>query len=109
MTETLQVLGQLNPPASTLTPLYTCGSALGAAASSISVCNQDIVPVLFNVSVAVGGAADTPAQYLYYQLSLDTNDTFIATVGITLALNDVVRVWASSANVSFQLFGVQVS
>jgi branched-subunit amino acid ABC-type transport system permease component len=110
MTETLKVLGQSLPAANTLTPIYTCGSAFGATCSSITICNQSSsVTAFFNVSVAIGGAADTPAQYIYYQLILDPLDTFIATIGFTLAQTDVVRVLASTASVSFSLFGCELS
>jgi len=110
MTETLKVLAQANPTASTITALYTCGSALGAAATSITVCNQSSnVTAYFNISVAPGGAVDAPKQYIYYQLILDPYDTFIATIGFTLSNTDVVRVFASTANLSFSLFGCEVS
>jgi hypothetical protein len=108
MTETLRVLGQSNPPASTLTPLYTCG-VIAAAVSSITVCNQDVVNATFNVSIAVGGAADAPQQYLYYQLQITPSDTFTATLGLTLANSDQVRVFSTSANMSFQIFGSEIS
>ncbi len=110
MTESLKVLGQSNPAANTLTPIYTCGSGLGATCSSITICNQSPnTTAYFNVSVAVGGAADNPAQYIYYQLPIDPYDTFIATIGFTLAQNDVVRVFATTGNISFSLFGCELS
>ena len=110
MTETLKVLGQSNPSANTLTIIYTCGSALGATASSITICNQSsTVTAYFNISIAVGGAADNPLQYVYYQLAIDPLDTFIATVGFTFGQGDVVRVFASTGNVSFGLYGAELS
>ena len=109
-TETLKVLAQGNPSASALTPLYTCSSALGATATSITICNQSTnTTAFFNVSIAVGGAVDSPQQYVYYQLILDPTDTFIATIGFTLAQNDVVRVYSTTANLSFNLFGCELS
>jgi hypothetical protein len=110
MTEALKVLGQSFPAANTLTPIYTCGSTLGSTCSSITICNQSpTVTAYFNVSVAIGGSADTPAQYVYYQLPIDPYDTFIATIGFTLAENDVVRVLSTTGTVSFSLFGCELS
>ena len=110
MAETLKVLGQAFPLANTITALYTCGSTYGATASSITICNQNLsTSSFFNVSIAIGGAADSPQQYLYYQLPIDGGDTFIATIGITIGQNDVVRVYANNANLSFQLFGAELS
>jgi hypothetical protein len=44
-------------------------------------------------------------MYLYYDVTLAGNDTFIATIGITLATTDVVSVYATLATLSFNLFG----
>ena len=108
--EALQVLGQVAPAATTLTALYTVPSSTAASISSIIVCNQNSSGTgAFRVSIAVGGAADDPKQYIYYDLPLISNDTFIATVGISLAAGDIVRVQASSANFSFSVYGVQVA
>ena len=109
MTNTYQVLGQSNPTANVLTTLYITPAATSTTVSSITVCNQAGTFANFSVSVAVAGAADNAKQYVYYQLVIDGNDTFIATVGFTLAATAVVRVEASSSNISFCLFGVQVT
>jgi hypothetical protein len=37
------------------------------------------------------------------------NDTFIATIGVTLATTDKVKVYATTANLTFQLFGSEIS
>lgn len=108
MTEILQVLGQLVPSANTLTPLYTVPGGISASVSSVIICNQTSSSILFRISVAVNGEADDPKQYLYFDLPLENNDTFIATVGISLASGDIVRVQSDTANVSFNIFGVEV-
>ena len=46
---------------------------------------------------------------MYYDLDIASYDTFVSTIGISLAKTDVVRVYASTTNMSFQLFGVEVS
>jgi ribosomal protein S2 len=102
-----KVLGQSNPLAATLTDIYTVPAAKYAVVSSIVVCNRSATPTAFRVTVAVAGAVDGNAQYLYYDLSIPGNDTFIATVGITLAATDVVRVRATLATLSFSLFGTE--
>ncbi len=109
MTDTLLVLGQDYPNANVLTTLYTVPSSTSTTVSSITICNQSSGSANFSVSVAPSGAADTPSQYIYFQLYLDGNDTFIATVGFTLASTDQVRVLSNTGNVSFSLFGVQIT
>lgn len=109
MTEILQVLGQIVPDPDTLTPLYTVPSLTSASVSSVIVCNQNpSTDILFRISIAVNGEADDPKQYLYFDLPLESNDTFIATIGISLASGDIVRVQSNAANVSFNIFGVEV-
>lgn len=107
MAEVIKVLGQVNPIAGVLTGAYTAPNQ--AVVSSLSVCNQSSTPVTFRVSIAVAGAADAAAQYLYYDVPLAGNATFIATIGVTLGATDVVRVQSSGNAQSFNLFGSEVS
>lgn len=109
MTDTLKVLGQSAPGAATLTDLYTVPGATNTAVSSVTVCNRSATPTTFRLSVAPAGAADAVAQYLYYDVPLAGNDTFVATVGLTLAATDKVRCYATLATVSFGLYGVEVT
>lgn len=73
--------------------------------SSLVICNRTNTQKTFRLSIAVANAADDPKQYLYYDTIVAANDTFIATIGITLANTDVVRCYGDS-NLTFQLFGV---
>lgn len=108
MSEAVQVLAQATPSASTLTTLYTV-STTSAVVSSVVICNQNSTAQTFSISVAVAGASDTVKQYLYYQLPILANDTFIATIGISMANTDVLRCWANATNVSFNAFGVAIT
>lgn len=59
--------------------------------------------------LAVGGAANSTSQAIYYDLPLDGNDTFIATIGITLAATDTVRIYSSSDFTTFTLLGIEIT
>jgi len=107
--EALKVLGQLDCPATTLTALYTVPGATSVTVSTLSICNRNAAVRTFRVAVAVGGVADDPSQYLFYDVTLPGNDSIFATIGITLGAGDVVRVYASATGLSFSLFGVEVS
>lgn len=109
MAETIKVLGQSAPAVTTLTDLYTVPALTSTVASTITVCNQNAVKIRFRVSIAVAGAADTAHQYLYYDVQVLANDSFTATIGVSLATTDVVRVYSDTANVSFNLFGTEVT
>ena len=107
--DTIQILAQANPNAGILTTFYTVPVATSTVASSIIVCNISSSGDQFSISIAVGGATDTPEQYLFYTTPIETNDTFIATIGITLATTDQVRVWSLNGGLAFNLLGVQIT
>lgn len=109
MAETYKVLGQSAPAATTATLLYTVPASTSTVTSTLVVCNRSNAAATFRVSVRVGGAADATHQYLYYDVSIAKNATFTATLGITLATTDLVYVYASTANLSFNLFGTQIT
>ena len=109
MADALKVLGQVDAGAGTLTTLYTVPGATSVSGSSLVVCNRNAVAVRFRASIAVAGAADDPKQYIYYDVLVQANDTFVATIGLTLAATDVVRVLSDIGGVSFSTFGVEVT
>lgn len=108
MAETRKVLGQSALAAATLTDVYTVPGATQAVVSSVTICNRGAATT-FRLAVAVAGLADTAKQYIYYDVALPANDTFIATVGVTLGAADVIRAYAASANVSANVYGVEIT
>ena len=109
MANVYKILGQSSPSATTETALYTVPSAKSTVVSSISICNRGSGQTTFRVSISQGGSATANKDYLYYDVILAGNDTFIATIGVTLATTDVVRVYASNTNLSFSLYGSEIS
>jgi hypothetical protein len=109
MAETIKVLGQSNPSATTLTDAYTVPALKSTVVSTITVCEKGGATATYRLSVAVGGVADTAKQYLVYDAPLAANETVTFTLGITLATTDVIRVYASTANVAFNIFGAETS
>lgn len=109
MATSYKILGQSKPGAATLTPLYTVPAATQTVCSSIVVANQSATATSFRISVAKAGAADDPSQYLYYDLPIPGNNTFIATIGSTFAATDVIRVYATLATLSFNAFGTELT
>jgi len=109
MADAYKVLGQSAPSAATLTGVYTVGASTEAVVSTVVVANRSATPTAFRISVAPAGASDATSQYLYYDVAIDGNDTFAATIGLTLATTDVVRVYATLATLSFSLFGTEIT
>ena len=107
MATTRKVLGQSNPSAATLTTLYTVPASTDAVCSSIVVCNRSATKTTFRVAVRPLGASISDEHYLFYDVEIRGNDTFVATIGITLEATDVVSVYATNATLSFNLFGQQ--
>lgn len=109
MATAYEVLGQSAPSAATLTTLYTVPASTEAVGSSLVVCNRSATATEFRVAVRPAGASIADQHYLYYDLTIPGNETFIATIGMTLATTDVVSVYATLATVSFTLFGQEVT
>lgn len=109
MAEVFKILSQVNPAATTSTDMYTVPASTNTTVSSIVVCNQSATAGTFRISVATAGAAIAPQHYLYYDHPIDGNTSFVLTIGITLSATDKVRVYSSSASMSFNAFGVEVS
>lgn len=109
MPEALKVLGQLDAT-TTLTALYTVPGGKSATISSLVVCNRTSTNRTFQVKIVRSGDSDDVKQFLYADVTVFKNDTFIATIGLTLASGDAIKVLASADSaVTFQAFGVEVS
>lgn len=109
MADATKVLGQAALAATTLTDIYTVPGATSAVVSTVYICNRGSAATSFRLSVAIAGAADANAQYLYYDVPIPGNDTFALTVGLTLATTDKLRAYAGNGNLSVSAFGVEVT
>jgi len=108
MATTRKVLGQLAPAAATPTTLYAVPAATSTVCSTLVVANRGVAAT-FRVAVRPAGAALANAHYLYFDVALQAGDSFAATIGLTLAATDVVTVYASTADLSFSLFGEETA
>ena len=108
MAETFKVLGQSNPSAATLTDAYTVPASKAAVISSVMVANRSATATAFRITVSPAGAADANQHAIYYDIPIGGNNTFAGTLGITLATTDVLRVYATLATLSFNIFGTEV-
>lgn len=104
-----KVLGQSAPLATTDTNVYTVPSATEAVISSIVVCNRSTSPATYRLAVRPNGTAIANQHYLAYDVTVNANDTTIMTVGITMDASDVLTAYASSANLSFGVYGSEIS
>jgi hypothetical protein len=108
MATTYKVLGQSAPSATTDTDVYTVPSATTAVVSTINICNRSTA-TQFRVAVRPGGASISDEMYLAYDTAIASNDSIALTFGITLATTDVITVYSLSGNVSFVVFGSELT
>ena len=109
MPTTYKVLGQVNPAATTATTLYTVPSATQAVISTIVIANQAATDATFRIAVRPAGATLAAIHYVAYDITVGASDSTALTLGLTLAATDVLTVYASTATVSFNAFGSEIS
>lgn len=105
----VNICKQSAPSAATLTTLYTVPASTRTIGSTLVACNRSGTATTFRVAVRPLGAAIADQHYLLYDVTIAGNDTYMATIGMTLAATDIVSVYATLATVSFTLFGVEVT
>ena len=109
MATTYKVLGQSAPSATTATTLYTVPSATEAVVSTITICNRANTSGTYRISIRPDGASIANQHYIAYDVAIAANDTTALTLGITMDAADVLEVYASSADMSFNAFGSEIS
>ena len=110
MATTYKILAQAAPTAITPTLLYgPVGTGISTVTSTIAVCNRGTASATYRISLRQSGEADSTKQYLVYDASVPANSTATYTLGLTLAAADSIYVYASNGNLSFQVFGSEIS
>jgi glucose-6-phosphate dehydrogenase assembly protein OpcA len=109
MATSYKVLGQVNPAATTATTAYTVPAATEAIVSSIVVANQAATAGTYRVAVRPDGDTLAAEHYLAYDISLPANTSDTLTLGVTMDATDVITVYASSTDFSFNIFGSEIA
>ena len=109
MATAYKVLGQSNPSATTATTLYTVPSSTETVVSTITVCNQAGTAGTYRLAIRPDGESLAAKHYLAYDVAIAANSTHTYTIGATINAADVITVYASSANQSFNAFGSEIS
>lgn len=103
-----KVLGQKSPAANTDWNIYTVSGAKDTVVSCITVANRDTAPAAYRISVRPDGATLTTDMYIAYDVNVDGNSSIALNLGLTMNTDDVLTVRASTANVSFSVFGTEI-
>ena len=104
-----KILGQSVPAANTYTDLYTVPAGKQAIVSTLNVCNVSSSNVTFRVAARRSGATLTTAQFIAFDTPLQLQESLGLTLGLTLANTDVITVMSVQGNVTFNLFGTEIS
>jgi hypothetical protein len=108
MATTYKVLGQSAPAATTAADAYTVPSLKYAVVSTITVANRATGAATYRISVRPNGASQANQHYIAYDSTVNGNDTIALTLGLTADAADVFTVYASTANLSFNIFGSEI-
>jgi hypothetical protein len=109
MPTTYKVLGQSAPSATTDTNLYTVPAATSAVISTIVVANRVGTSATYRIAIRPAGATIANQHYIAYDVAVSAADSTTLTIGITLAATDVITVYAGTANLSFSVFGSEIT
>ena len=104
-----KVLGQNAPSATTNTTLYTVPADTQAVVSTIVVANLTNTAATYRIALRPAGETLANKHYIAYDVSVGAGDSTTLTLGITLAATDVITVYASAVNLSFNAFGSEIT
>jgi hypothetical protein len=108
MAKNYKIIAQASPDATTDTTLYTVPSATQVTISSITICNRAGGAGTYRIAMIPNGETLADKHYIAYGAGVAANDTIALTIGLTADAGDVITVYASSASVSFGLFGSEI-
>jgi hypothetical protein len=110
MPETYKILGQVAATANTTHNVYTVPASTQAVISSIVIVNRNVgANCTYRVAAQQAGAALANSQYLAFDAPIAALDTVALSLGITLGNTDIISVYSANANISFSVFGAEIT
>jgi len=109
MAKNYKIIAQASPAINTDTTLYTVPSATEVVISSITICNRGSTAANYRVAMRPNGETLADKHYIVYNTQVPAFDTVALSIGLTADAADVITVYASSASVSFGVFGSVIS
>lgn len=110
MATAYKILGQSAPTnANTDTDVYTVGVGLQQVISSIVITNRGTSNTTFRIALRPNGATIANSHYIAFDTSIAANSIVALTLGITIDEGDIVTVSAGNTNLTFSIFGSEIS
>jgi hypothetical protein len=102
----LRCISQVATAATTETDLVDGSNVEPLQLKSLIVCNRAASAATFRMRLAKANEAVATKQYIYYDLPIVPSDSFTLALDIGIEPGDKLVVYASNANLSFNLFAV---
>ena len=109
MANAYKVLAQSAPAATTATDVYTVPAATESVISTVVIANRAATAGSFRLSIRPNGSAQANQHYIAYDVPIAANDSTTLTLGITMDAADVLTAYCSSADMSVNVFGTEIS
>jgi hypothetical protein len=109
MATAYKVLGQVAPSATTATTLYTVPSATQTVISTLIVANRAATAATYRIAIRPDAATLANSHYIAYDVTVGAGDSTTLTLGLTLDASDVITIYASTADLTFSLFGSEIT
>jgi hypothetical protein len=109
MATTYKVLGQSLPTSNTFFDMYAVPAGTSAIISTLNVCNTNTSNVTFRAAVRPANVALLPKHYVVFESPIPAQDSIALSLGMTMGNTDVLTVFSYLGNVSFNLFGTEIS
>lgn len=109
MPTTYKVLAQSAPSATTNTDIYTVPANTQTVISTIVIANRASTVATYRIAIRPNGATLANQHYIAYDVTVGGGDSTTITIGITLDPAEVITIYASTANLSFNIFGAEIT
>jgi hypothetical protein len=112
-----KILGQVAPAAATYIVAYTVPSATNTTVSTITVSNANAAARTFRIYVmsaadvvTFGSTSPQAKHFIAFDVTVGATDTTVMTLGLTLAVGDIVGAYASAASsLAVNIYGSELT
>jgi hypothetical protein len=77
--------------------------------STLAIANRSATAATYRIAIRPAGATIANEHYIAYNVTVGASDSTTLTLGITLAATDVITVYASTADLTFNAFGSEIT
>ena len=112
MPQSYKRLGAIAPSANTQTNVYVVPAATEAVISTITICNQTASNASYSLIVMPTGSFASPSSnvnFIVRGATVPAADSIILTLGLTANAGTVIAANTNFANVSFAIFGSEIT